>query len=931
MKIKIIQVFLAISFLFPLSLWPVSLPEGIRGVTQTYGPWLENLLENSPLKKLFPDDNNRDYREYQRLLFIAERQIEDYKPKEALSSIKKARFLLDDIVREVQLKYEWNSVEEKIETISELPKEESIALATFLSQKTYLLLQYEYYHYNYGTDFTKSKKYFNKAMNLLKQIPEDSYVHQQLKKTDLFSYLKLLEKIYNIKYKTVEIYIQKLASVLKKKTRKEKNLKDSWNQRIYKRSILFYSSTGYFNEASLLLKIIDKFDPEIIPESIRISILINRGELSSVLQTLDNRLKEIDLKEQSQWGLYIVTANRYWNTLFIQNDFNQLLAFTKEYSKQISHILDTYYLKTDIFDFLENEKLKFNLRIAFLNNRFTENSTMEQAKDLYKDLYGNIQTPEKISPESRYNLSVLKSISEGVAVDQNSKPAIIYFHFRKAIVEKNWKSATHLKSLLQKSTAASSFKTSSKLAFAVRNPAYKTTEENWFAIWSAAIQDASFAPPKSFLYTEIITPKVDYNSLFSEFISTKGKSFSVDFKLRLLRLIDFYKNWENRIKYPPIYFNAKDNRVRYDYLANFEFALPQNKLLNLVQPKLKHLEDVCPEQTICWAVLPVKNEFYSLVWMNSKKPVTMYEGFTTEKKDVVNMLDTFYKKLETDSEPENATSELHKISSVFEKPLTVVANRAQKNSLPIKLYLFQNAHIVPFETLILKDGAYLSQRFRVTRKMPTDLLTYFNHCMDECVDHDEVESKNHFLIGVGTRKGRFIFGTSEKGDEVLEVENLFAEKALIYDGSNLAKEIIAALKMSKNRILHMAGEWNAEPNNPSLLIRGKKEDFRLGQIRAKNKLPYVIVSMQRVNTFNMTNYIWLTDILETFRYHDTNILIISLAPTPKIFRQAFFYNMYYRLEQKGENWYTAFRSSLIRTQKGFTHHVWPFLMVLYEK
>ena len=927
MKNTIIKVYVTLILLFPLSLWPVSLPEGIQGVTQTYGPWLENLLENSPLKKLFPDENVLNYREYQRLLLIAERQIENSNPKDALSNIRRAMFLLDDIIREVQLKYEWNSIEDRILTISTLPKDESIALATFLAQKSHLLLQYEYYYYNYDKDFSKSEKFFNEANDLLKLIPEESAVRQQLQKTALFSYINTLEKSYRFKTTDVDIYIQKIVSLLKKKTKKQKSVKGYWEQRIYKRAILFFSSTGNFNEAFSLLETMDKLDPEIIPESLRISILMNKGELPYVLERLVAQLNSLDLTKESQWGSYVVSANRYWNALMVQNDLEQLRTFTNEYIVQISYILNEYYLRADVFNFFQNEKFKFEMRLAFLN--------ADYKKSINSDTHGILDTvikkPSNPTPNSENIFNIYKSISGKPKIEKGTKPAVLYFFFRKAMQEKKWTEANKIRGLLKSSSTASSYKTSSELLYSVTSPDYRLSEKEWYSLWKYAVQDASFRSPESFLYTDAVMPTIDFSSLFADFISSKAKDFSVEFKIRLLRLIDFHKNWEERIKYPPAYFNAIDNRIRYDYLAKFEFSVPQNKKLNLIQPEFKILDDTCPEETVCWAIFPVKNDFYSLIWQNSKKPVSIYEGFTSENRDIVKLLDDFYKQIETGSEPEKVKVILRQLSFLFEKPMEVATQTAKKGDLPIKLYLFQNAHLMPFESFFLNNDTYLSQSFRITRKMPVDLLTYFNHCMEKCDEKIANKTKHHFFIGVGSRKGRFIFGSSETGDEIIEVENLFAEKALIFDGSNLGKEILAALQDPQNRIFHIAGEWSAQPTNPSLIIRGKEENFRLGQIQVKRPLPYVVVSMQRVNTFNKTNHIWLTDILETFRYHNTDILIISLAPTPKTFRQAFFYNMYYRLEQKGENWYNAFRYSLRRTQKGFTHHIWPFLMVFYEK
>ena len=78
------------------SAYPVSPPDGIRGVTETYGPWLQKLIDNSPLKFLFPKESMSAYQEYQKLLFIAERLIEANEADQARSYLKRAGYLLND-------------------------------------------------------------------------------------------------------------------------------------------------------------------------------------------------------------------------------------------------------------------------------------------------------------------------------------------------------------------------------------------------------------------------------------------------------------------------------------------------------------------------------------------------------------------------------------------------------------------------------------------------------------------------------------------------------------------------------------------------------------------------------------------------------------------------------------------------------------------
>jgi len=147
------------------SIFAITIPEGIRGFTVTYGTWIESVLSNSILKNiLFPEDKEQ-YDKFERLIITSERLSEEGNSKDALSYLRRADFYLQDLGKSYSRKFGWNKSSYTVEETKNWTSDVREAWTIYQFHQIHLFLQYEYYNVLNYTPSAEHYIYLQNALN----------------------------------------------------------------------------------------------------------------------------------------------------------------------------------------------------------------------------------------------------------------------------------------------------------------------------------------------------------------------------------------------------------------------------------------------------------------------------------------------------------------------------------------------------------------------------------------------------------------------------------------------------------------------------------------------------------------------------------------------------------------------------------------------
>lgn len=927
---------------------PVSIPQAISGFTSTYGAWIDNLLENNPLKDLFEQEDFERYFKYQSMVITGELLAEEENFKESQAYLRRARFQLQDIFHELRNQYDWKKEHYSKEEIATWPPKAAEAYYTFQVQKIYFLLQEEYY-YTLKGDFTGPiQKNIVEAIQIYNSLPSQSDTFHRISQTWLLKYLLMAKASLDIsKQNPVSLPVAEHLSLQKSDAA---ILNDYWLHKLQKRKIIILATQGYSKQALKLARKLQNYNPETLPLSLYTKILIQNGLFPEAEKIIRNKISKLNLKQKSSWELYVRYKNRVLRLLLISGRYRQALKEIQELQKQLKTFQNESYLAADINEYIENRVFSLQLMQVALLKHLNKNLQITPHLEEIKTGPGNEKKLLRI-----YNAMLFGEKAQfDTTAPELQEETGLYPLFIRSIRERKIKTAGRLLKQIEKTSQAPGLKDHYihicrlDLALLQIQKGIKINERRLVTLYNRALQSIMiFSPLAHYLETGILID-VDLQSRAKTLLQHYRQNLSLKTRLDIIAPLPVVLNWEKTIHLPPVYYNSPEGRIRYLYFAHWlskaDTVRPEYKLTALVE----NAPPACRINSICWRLYPFENSVYSLVWTGQSKTRILHESIKESSKLFLTT-QKFYEALKQNTKDQNWKTHLLEVQKVFSKEIGFIRTFFKELGIAkqeIHLFLSGYLHSLPVEAMSLpepgKKETPLAIAYSLIRKLPSDAFFEYIACpMAQCTPLDKKNRepppkkaalKNHFFLGIARHNTPNLFQLNpNEADEIIEIENLFTEKELLSASPNISSQMLSSAKARENLILHIAGGWNFTGNNPRLVISNPAYKIQIATFKNSPQIPYSVFSRQQMISPAPGDFTLWDYILTTFHYKETRYLISSMAIIPKEFRQAFFYDFYYKSEHKYMEWPEALHSARKRTSKRFAEMPWPWLLVLYEK
>lgn len=909
--------------------YSLSIPEGIRGFASTYGTLIETILSRSPLKGILYPENREQYERFQRMILVSERMSEEGNDTEALSYLKKADFYLKDIFNALSRQYGWTKEDysgEETESWSNNVKE---IWATHQLFEISLQLQYEYYYALTSNPAGLYYKYIEKADLILQKMNKKTGAYRQIQNSYMARYIQEVKNSWDKSLATGQTpSLDKITESLLSADEKLVTLKGYWPVKFLKRSIIILSRFGYPQSAWYFYSHLAKEDPDVLPVRATLNLMVYNSKFEKAGTYLQDKINLLKLDDPNNWGTYLNYEKYYLNFLLFTQQYEQYAIAGKNQISQIRTFLKKEDLTSDVYEFLA-----YRLNEAILNYHGVENylNAKNDFKNSLPQTRISLFAKNLVSEEVNLKLNLIESYHNPEINFKNGNIFTQYRTLQKDIRSGNARQAHSIFINMQKTAPGHYLTLLSSLRYSLMNPNASAGKKYWYDLWMNCIYASLNHPDLLTSLNSGIVIYFNYEKEFFSFFKSNPHLFNVEELTNILYALSMVSTWENKMMYPPEYYDAVELKARYAYLTQWGFAFSQEEFVpteTVFQAKNFKNKISCQSEHSCWVLYPGSESVYSIVIGQSavKSFVTVEHA-----QKGIELVNQFYQAVDKGSNYEEIMASLGAMSDYF-LPILSQLNASVPGKKIIRLITYKNAHLYPLEALLFKKS-FISDKIKILRRLPLD-QPYSSECKDlscrqageeRTVRHDE----NNYFVGVGNISPGFILSNPNQ-DELMDIEGLFAAKKLIPESGDISTGIISTLQSAANFILHIAGEWNISENFP-VLDFNSKSTIPLNNFRYISKIPYLVISKNKSSNFSGSKYMVWEKILTTFRYKNTGIFITSMAPPPKEFRQAFFYDLYYRIEHKNSDWIEAFFAALERTKKGFPNSIWPHLMVIYEK
>ncbi len=951
-------------FIRPAPLEAVTVPEGIRGFTVTYGTWIESVLAKSPLRDFLYGEDFEQFDKYQRLLITSERMAEEQNFVESLSYLRRASYLLEDIYREMKNRYGWQKGNYEPEETLAWSKEAQNAWAMYNLNRLHLVLHEEYQDLLAGNMDANYRNYCETGTRYYQSISQESGIFSNISKTYLNAYLKELcndwqkATLAGGSY-DIGVMVQQFsrANIITDPG------DDYWRQKRIKRQVILLATHGYPQKSFELAAPLLEEDPNIFPFSFRHNLLLLDGKYRQAQTTLEENLKKLDLKEKNNWGQYIAQQTMLIDLHILLQNHDHAVTQMETAINQLESFMKTTYLSADVHDFIDNRILEFRLKRLLLLN----------VKNPDAELHADLQ--DIVFP-SQTETSLLKLYRQMVII--KGHPELLYKGVNKTSPAKdNWeteqwaqdyrdfyrslqpKQPGQTADLQKAAKILEAYPADQKgeqklplwaplahldlyLAKVARDPAlYRET--TFLSLWNAAAVNSIQTGSLGFSLTYGYSPDFSLAKRAAGLLQSNPPQMSLETKLAVLRTLTSVEQWHKKMISPPAYFEAAEQQIRYIYLQSFRVKLPGPlPQAGTTAPfTLSQKQNRCAGHFACWLIYPLHERYYSLFWQNGE---ILFEDFSeplVPYRDVANFYSS-YAAVPGTRNPQAKTEEgfIRLLGLKFRMPLEWLnENPPSDENATVALYLYQQAHSLPIEALYLNKENRLASVYPIVRKIEPDLLNEKFSCqVVRCTAQPQLmppsnsPTLTHFFLGMAARGGGKLLPIISDGEEIVEIEHLFSEKELLSLSSNVSQKIREAIQSAKDIIFHIAGGWtpDREDGTTRLSLENETPGPSMSALQRLADLPYVVFSKNQVMSFNEEEFPAWSSVLASYHHNHARYLITSTAIAPKEFRQAFFYDFYYKVEHKQMEWTQAFYSARKRTQNVFSSDLWPYLIVIYE-
>lgn len=950
----------------------VTIPEGIRGFTYTYGAWIESVIAKSPLKDLIYGEDYERYNNFQRLLIASERLAEDNNQIESFSYLKRAGYALEDIYKELKNQYDWKQEDDiHNEDSAAWTKEAQNAWALYKLNKLQLILHEEYNNLLAGRLDADYRGYCESANRNAQSISKESDIHNNIAKTYLPQYLKELcsewqratqpDGSYDLK-KIVEEYAALPESITPSD--------DYWKQKRIKRIIILFASYGYPEKSFAMSETLLEEDPNAIPFQLRHNLYLLNGKFKEAEAQIQENLKRLDLKEKNNWGQYISLQMALINQQMFSMKLDEAFQQIDRVSGQLQNFIASTYLSSDVHDFIENRIFDFELKKLIIeriqNKDHPENNTINLDSIQLPD------KPEKMLIELHANLKL--SEENGKLEEKNGKAQVSaypYLQFQSHL-QNNLPQAEKILSNYHGKTRKENppwiyfARLDLYLEKLAANPASFNKKE-FLELWNQAVISGIQTSSLSFLLQYGFNPDFSIKARGARLLRINPPQMNLETKWIVLRTLSSLEQWHKKMVIPPAYFGPAENQIRRLYMQTFKMDIPgpapedgsiDSTLLTKSAPGRAASEpsvgfSLGPtgptmgpcSASACWAIYPLEGFYYSLAWRESS---IISENFSENELPYSEIHDFYaaYTEInlqQKEGPTQQAENFIQELSAKFGKALGSIgaltfASQSQKDD-KIALYLFDHAHSLPIEALYIQNTTRLAAAASIIRKAGPDILNERFSCqVIRCISQyrqaarGESSTPSHFFFGLGARSAPMLLPLIGSEEELIEIEHLFAEKELLTASANIGQKLKEALRSAKDIIFHITGGWipENEGSSAALTFDQAQGELSMNYIQNFARLPYIIFSKNQIISFDGEEFPVWTSVLSSYHHQQARYLITSTALTPKEFRQAFFYDFYYKIEHKQMDWTEAFNSARQRTQNVFSNDLWPYLIVIYE-
>jgi len=934
---KKIALLLFLSCLYaPQQLFALTIPEGIRGFTVTYGTWIEAVLAQNPLKDIFYKVDLSYYEKYQKLVIVSERLCDEGNYLESISYAKRAEYLLNDIYDDLKIKFEWkgsfNNNSEQVAKWSEQSRENWYA---YLYQKIYLLLQNDYI-FLFHNPREYDERYLREAQNLLQYIDKDSNIYKKISKSYVIRYIDNSLQLIRKNKTSHNINFAQLVETLHQ-YQYETTVKpdEYWSIKYLKKNMVLLASYGYPEQAKQIFTILTKSSENSITINLSLLIYIMNGQFDEVQSLLTAQLGTLNLLNQETWGSYITNKNLLFRYYLYIGQTEEALSELDDYIKNLSMFITKSYLTTDIYTYLQSQlsyaKVHKLVLTQYIYNKIPTDLQLNE-----------LEVNDYLDEDLKTYITVFKLQYQKTIPAQHVEESLGYIlnTFMENIKQGDFKNANRLIVKAEKQNYR--FITNyMKLQFAMESPeqlkGFNNPRDSWFKLWSNLIVQNLFISDTLFSIENGVAIHFNLENDLIAFIDKNNELLNPE---EIKTLFDLLMIKNNRtMENPELYFSAAEHRLRFYYIIQWHLASASTIYDDLNTPdQLSTNKFTCPANSACWLIYPADNFAYSIIWDPDNDNLKLFRKINNYQDSILNQSTKFLQSMTSNKSYQSQESLINDLSNEFNQELALLENAHSLHSLKQMTYLpYKNAHTIPMETLSIK-GKIISKEMRITRKLNHDIFFQNLSCqIGQCIEaapkinaSNEISEKKHFLIGFGSKSGNLIFNRSSS-DEISDIETLFEYKEIILNTSDLSRTLFNTIDKAGNIIIHIAGEIIPTPKNIFINLGNDEEQLDLNDLFYIKKIPILVFSKQHIDLFNDTKNISWEKAMQTFDQKQTQLLLTSLTLSPVEFRQSFFYDFYYKLENKNMMAKDAFYSSIERTEKGFTKTYWPYIMVLYEK
>ena len=933
---KIAVLFLLTCLTAPQQVFTLTIPEGIRGFTVTYGTWIEAVLAQNPLKDIFYKVDLSYYEKYQKLIIVSERLCDEGNYLESISYAKRAEYLLNDIYDDLKIKYEWKgSFSNNSEQVAKWSEQSRENWYAYLYQKIYLLLQNDYI-FLFHNPKEYDERYLQEAQNLLHYIVKDSNIYRKISKSYVITYIDNSLQLIRKNKTSHNINFAQLGETLHQEQYESAVKPDEyWSIKYMKKNMVLLASYGYPEQAKQIFTILTKSSENSITINLSILIYIMNGQFDDVQSLLTAQLGTLNLLNQETWGSYITNKNLLFRYYLYIGKTEEALSELEDYIKNLSMFITKSYLTTDIYTYLQSQLSYAKVhRLVLTQYLYNKIPTEIQLNEIEVNDYLDENLKTYIST---FKMQYQKTIP---ALPVEESLGYILKTFIDNIKQGDFKNANRLIFKTEKMNYrfAANYM---KLQLAMQSPdqlkGFNNQRESWVTLWSNLIIQNLFLSDILFSIENAIAIHFNLEKELFTFIEKNDELLNPEDIKTLFDLLMIKNN--RTMETPELYFSAAEHRLRFNYIIQWHLASASTIYDDLDTPDHLNINKfTCPEKSACWLIYPAENVAYSIIWNQENGNLNSFRKINNYQISILDQSTRFLQSMTSNKSYQSQESLINDLSNEFNQELALLENEHNLHNLKQVTYLpYKNAHTIPIEALSIK-GKIISKEIRITRKLNHDIFFQNLSCqIGQCLvaipnenAYNEISEKKHFLIGFGSKSGNLIFSRSSS-DEISDIETLFENKEVILNTSDLSRTLFNTIDKAGNIIIHIAGEIIPTPKTIFINLGNNEEQFDLNDLFYIKKIPILVFSKQHIDLFNDTKNISWEKVMQTFDQKQTQFLLTSLTLSPVEFRQSFFYDFYYKLENKNMITKDAFYSSIERTEKGFTKTYWPYIMVLYEK